>query len=305
MQDWVFCQASIKPSIKVIAEVICGGGGGGGDIPTPNPDVGGPGNIGGGPGGTPTLPLDYPNPQTNPEEYQNGITQPINPNLNNVNLLPKTPCGELAKISANSSMITKLTDLKENHTNDEEESGYSITKNNITGNYNTPTTAYPSPSQPDQIYMPFGNNNIGTLHTHIRASMGYPPMFSDGDLYYLYGVAFSHNNNGLPKDFSEYFLTITTPSGTFAIKIKNPGKLHLFIKDPAWNGNSLSNLTNKYEKRSVGSNIKDYQRDLLNLLLEMDAGIGLYEASSDFSSWKELSLNPDNLMADIIETPCN
>ena len=111
---------------------------------------------------------------------------------------------------------------------------------------------------------------------------------------------------GQPKDFNEYFLTLTVPEGTFAIKIKDVNSFFAFRnKKKLWNSkNELKILQKKYEQRAPSDDIKSFQKDLLNLFQELNVGVGLYEASADLSSWDELILNPTNPNSNPIKKPC-
>lgn len=264
-------------------------------------------STGGSTGGGPS---DSQNPPTNPPSNdENAIaTSPVinTPSLVGSEEQEKTPCNELAKISSNAQEKAALQNLT-TKTAEDSEYGYYITKNNVNGSHNTPVSAYSSSSTPNQIVMPIGGNNIGAFHTHPTDSDDWVPMFSDGDLNYLFMVATKHNNNEQPKEYSEYFLTLTVPEGTFAIKIKNVSKFFAFRNSNKWDNrdNSLKALRNKYNKRNATDDIKGFQKDLLNLFNEMDAGIGLYEADPSFNSWQELKIDSENPSGNPIKQPCN
>lgn len=218
---------------------------------------------------------------------------------------PKTPCGQLQKMSTTTLNKNALTDLA-TKTGLGKESGYWITKNNYTKGYNSPIIATASLADPNRVNMIVGGNNIGAFHTHPIDTDDWVPMFSDGDLNYLFMVAISHNNNGQPKNYSEYFLTMTVPEGTFAIKIKNVTQFFQFMNNGLWKNNGeLKLLQNKYSKRSPTAEITNFQKDLLNLFQELNAGVGLYKASDDLSSWSELILDPNNPNGNPIKQPCN
>ncbi len=102
-------------------------------------------------------------------------------------------------------------------------------------------------------------------------------------------------------DYSEFFLTLTVTEGTYAIKIKNVAKFFAFRNNPIWNNkdNSLKALRKKYNKRLPTDDIKNFQKDLLELFVEMDAGIGLYQVNENLTSWEEIIikfLQPYNLL---------
>ena len=122
------CHATSPPRIKVITAVFCGGGGNNG-IPGNPPDTGGDPT---GTGGTQSsIPLDYPNSQTNPEEYEDGITEPVNPNLNNVNPTPNTPCNKIKSKTSSAAYMAKFNTINTPaNYGMEEETGFGEVKRN-------------------------------------------------------------------------------------------------------------------------------------------------------------------------------
>lgn len=298
MDQWGGCTAQTPPRIKTITEVLCGSTGGSDSGPPPGYGDGGNSGSGG-------VAHDYPTSETNPDEYENGISEPVLPNLSNPNPQNKTPCTELTKVSTNTQEKAALVYLK-GKTGEASEYGFNITKNNITGNHNPPIAGYASIYNSSQIKPEVGGNYIGYMHTHdLDEHNETVPMFSPGDIDYLFRVAREHDNNGQPKNYAEYFIMLIVPEGTFALKIKDVAKFYNFRSNGKWKSSQeLDELTNKYRNRKPTDNIKGFQIDLLNLIKEMDAGFGLYEADEGFNTWRELALNPDN-PDDLISQPCN
>lgn len=76
-EEWWHCTADVKPMVKVITEDDCGSTSGGPDTTWDNagvpPDIGG--TLGG--GGTTSVSTGYPTTNTNPQEYEDGITEPV------------------------------------------------------------------------------------------------------------------------------------------------------------------------------------------------------------------------------------
>jgi hypothetical protein len=223
------------------------------------------------------------------------------------------PCTALKKTSTNTNNKEALEDLQ-TKTLENREHGYKVVKNSE-GNYSTPTACDAIPLNPNKIYMPVGKNNVGAFHTHALASSTDDfPMFSDGDINYLFWVAQKHDNGVVQKDYSEYFLTLTVPQGTFAIKIKDWSKFANFRNNKDWSNSNgglngkLNNLRNKYKYVPSTSNNIMFQNGFLQILRDYDAGIALYEASPDLNNWSELKLAPGASYKNTIEPikiPCN
>lgn len=221
------------------------------------------------------------------------------------------PCSQLKKISNNSNIRSAINNLK-TKTGETKEYGYYLTQNsNFAGGVNPPSVANSSPATPNVINMPTGGNNLGAFHTHPASGEDWVPMFSDGDLNYLYWVARDHNNNGNPKDFSEYILTLTVPESTFAIKINDWNKFIAFRGDSKWKNSPNGRkgeyppLTKKYDKITASGNMEDLEKALLQTLKDFDAGVSLYEASNDLQSWSELTLDPNIATNPPVKKPCN
>jgi uncharacterized membrane protein YgcG len=257
---------------------------------------GGSGGDGGGPG------------SVIPDEEV--VTSPITPGLVSPNgqVIAKKPCQELNKLTNLAANKAALNNLKAK-TGLDKENGYNQTKNPLTGILNSPVQCQANPANPNEILMPTGLAFIGAFHTHPIDSDGWVPMFSDGDLLYLFMVAQRHNNNGQPKDYSEYFLTLTVPEGTFAIKIKDWVKFSKAMNNTKyWNSKKeLTALRRKYDNRVPTDNIIGFKKDLLDTFKDLDMGAGLYEANTDFSGWTEVTLNPNATLFndDPINIPCN
>lgn len=230
----------------------------------------------------------------------NGFIGIINDNL------IKTPCQQLGLMTMNFALKNALTDLK-TKTGETREYGYKVTKTNRT--FNNPTPNNTDSNDPNQILMSAGGNNVGCFHTHPDpATTGTYPMFSAADIKYLLDVATYHNNNGQPKDFSEYFITLTVDGGTFALKIKD---FLNFRRQMATNYEGKGGIKDKLEKdyydfREPAGDINLLKKDFLTVTRNL--GIGLYEASSDLSSWSEvvLDLNPMSpTFSEPKNIPCN
>lgn len=218
----------------------------------------------------------------------------------------KTPCEQLKIMALNFNFKNALFDLQ-TKTNETMEYGYGITKSN--SNYNNPVPNNSDPNNPNLIVMTAGSNNIGCFHTHPNpVETGIYPMFSAGDIKYLLDIALLHDNNGLPKDYSEYFITLTVGSGTYALKIKDfrafRNKMTLFFEGPGGFKERLEN--GNYDYREPSGDIDLLKKDFLKVVRGL--GIGLYEASNDLSSWTEvvLDLNPVSpTFSEPKNIPCN
>lgn len=300
-------------------EVLCAddvftGGGGSDGAPPSSPYPPSTGGGGGGisdPGYIPPVDDTFPQPgYTEPIYTEPGlvdadgniITSPVMPTPGIAD-----PCEKLSKLTNTIETKNALQSLESN-TNLSSEKGFSVTKNSGSDQYNTPTPAQADLKKPNEIVMPVGGNNIGSFHTHPTDQDGWVPMFSDGDLNYLFWVASRHNNDGIPKDYSEYFLTMTVPEGTFAIKIKDWSAFATCRNNKKiWTKlGVIRTLRNKYNDRNATDNIEGFKKDLLNVLTKFNMGIGLYEANTDLSSWSEVILDPiDSENNPTKNNPCN
>jgi hypothetical protein len=286
-------------AVKVLSPDDCGSTGGSGSDDSFGDPYSNPGGGGGVTGNT----------ENTPEE--DVITSPVKPGLDG-GTPGKTPCTELTKLTVNVANKEAIENLQ-TKTSEDKENGFSISKNS-TGGYATPVACNSNINNPDEIVMPTGGNIIGAFHTHPDASTtDIFPMFSDGDLNWLFWVTTNHNTNGADKDYSEYFLTLTVPQGTFAIKIKDISKFNTFRSSKEWknfnNGQKgeLKTLRKKYDALESTSNFNSITNAFLEVLRDSNSGIGLYEASSDLSSWSELTLAPNsatNATTPPIKKPC-
>jgi hypothetical protein len=286
-----------------------------GEIAEPQPEEfdptgsisGGGGNSGGWGGNSTNPPNTDPPSTSNPNSDETTILTATIVDLDN-NSQQKTPCFELNKLTTNptDTRVKNALTYLGTKTGESEEYGYSLTRNPNATAINNPTPVYASTGSYGNIYMPTGGNNIGSFHTHPIDTEDWIPMFSGKDISYLYFVAFYHNNNGQPKNYAEYILTLTVPEGTFAIKIKDYTKFRAFLnKRDFWSKDfDIPSLQNTYKKRNPTDDIKGFQKDLLTLLKDSDAGVGLYEADPGFGSWQELTLDLNNPNANPIKQPC-
>ena len=235
----------------------------------------------------------FASPSQDDENEIEIITSPV-PSLDK----PKsTPCKELSKMSSNTKNKAAFTNLQ-GKTNLSKEYGFSFSKNTSSG-FNDPVACNASPTNPNEIKMPTGSTVIGAAHTHPLASAtDVVPMFSDGDINWLFWVA---QNNQTPRDkkvYEEFFLTLTVPQGTYAIKIKDWAKFAAFRGNKAWKnidgglGGELYKLRHKYNKIGPNGNHNRMINAFLEILQEFEAGIGLYEANSELNGWSELVLAP-------------
>lgn len=296
---WADLSDGTPPRVYTVSKMRClvdnGGSNGGGDSGV---------NTGGGAtDGDNNYPPEYPTAQTDPEEYEEGISAPVKPSLS----APKsTPCQQLSIMTMNFALKNALADLK-TKTGETKEYGYKVTKTNST--FNNPISNNADPNNPNQIVMEAGGNNIGCYHIHPDpATTGTYPMFSGTDIKYLLDVAKFHNNGFREKDFSEYFITLTVGGGTFALKIKDflnfRRQMDLYYSVP--NGIKERLEKEHYDFREPTADINLFKKDFLTVTRYL--GIGLYEASSDLSSWSEvvLDLNPMSpTFSEPKNIPCN
>jgi hypothetical protein len=246
------------------------------------------GSPGGGGDGSDGSTTDNP---TGQDKDDSVITTPVTSTNNKL-----TPCEHLSKMLVNEHTYNALNGLK-NKTGLDSENGYSVKKDPQAGRLDA-LPAFPSSSDLNKIYMKTGGKFIGAFHTHPLAAISKEiPMFSDGDINWLYWVAFSNDTPRNEKDFSEFFLTLTVPQGTFAIKIKDWAKFSTFRNNKnLWsafnNGQKaqLKQLNDKYDRIGYNGSFNKMKNALLEIFRDYDVGLGLYEANEDLTSWSELEL---------------
>lgn len=104
------------------------------------------------------------------------------------------------------------------------------------------------------------------------------------------------------------------PQGTFAIKIKDWNKFVAFRNNrEIWTNSNegregkIDKLRHIYNKITPTGDFNRMKNALLEIFKEFNAGVGLYEASEDLSSWQELELAPGATYLDStnqIKKPC-
>ena len=288
--------------IAVLCQDNGGGSGGSGDISIGDPFNGGGGSSGsdgddlGDPfsGGSSSGGSGNGSTNTNNDGFDSEVvTSPVAPEITSL-----TPCASLKKMLTN-SFVKKALDTLKNFTSLEYEKGYSVKKDINTGILHA-LPAQSSINFPNQIKMLTGGTSIGAFHTHpLAATTNIVPMFSDGDINWLFWVAQRNEAPRQGKVYEEFFLTLTVPQGTYAIKIKDWTKFSTFrnnekiwINENASRIGILNALRDKYDRITANGNHNRMINAFLEILQEFDAGMGLYEASSDLNAWSELVLAP-------------
>ena len=283
-------------------DVVGGGGsfGAGAGQYTGGNNTGGQTGSGGGGDETPTD--GSSNPPSNCPRCPNIITVPVE-EIDTENTQPsKTPCGHLQNLVKTKPVQDSFKTL-DNRKYQSAEWGFGFQTFSASGTIMPPSVLQSSHTDPNKLDMStaIGGNFIGASHTHPISSSGYYPMFSLDDIEYLFNVSRKHNTNGQPKDYSIYVLTLTVPSGVFAIKIKDPLKFYTnfnqkrkLIKDI---------IQTEYEKLKPGGNMDKFKLAFLDVVNELDLGISLYEATEDLTQWNELERGSDKNKP--IAKPCS
>ncbi|THF51844.1 hypothetical protein E6C50_08815 [Flavobacterium supellecticarium] len=222
---------------------------------------------------------------------------------------PPTPCNHLKNLTASPAVKSSFKTLDSRKTQDGEWGFGFQTQNSTSNSIQPPNVIEASYNNPNKLNMEkaIGGNYIGASHTHPHISYGYYPMFSYDDLQYLMQVGLKHDNNGKPKDWTKYVLTLTTYDGIFAIKIKDPVK---FFAAMGQNGKKINTrIQDDYRSLSTGTSMDTFKKTFLNILADFDLGVGLYEGSIDLNAtdlastnfnWGELSQSKGK----IVNTPC-
>jgi hypothetical protein len=220
---------------------------------------------------------------------------------------PTKPCLELKKLTDNTNIrnIYKGPDGLESKVNEPIEYGFSFSRG---ANYDSQTAVPNNPDKPNELDLSHavGGNFYGASHTHPLSGYGFYPMFPMDDILYLYKVSKKYNNNGLPKDYSIFVLTMTIPSGTFAIKITDATALYSLMGNKEKYNKVMKEIKKEYY--SIGtSDVENLTKALLKIMSENNMGISLYQARPDFSEWDELSLPKSDQNNDkpVEKNPCS
>ena len=219
-EEWWHCRADVKPTIKVITQVVCGFNGGGDPIwdnPGNPPDTGGtPTGTGGTPSG---LPPDYPNSQTNPEEYENGITQPINPNIN---LPTNTPCARIKSKTNTTDYMLKFNNINTTANNGlDEETGFAEVKRNGNLQYIDGI-----PDGDRKLKIP--DDSVGYTHVHNNKNI----VDDDGNVVDLSVKIHSKPDiDKLLRCSTRASLNLGSPLDAYGVMISNEGIFAITITD--------------------------------------------------------------------------
>jgi hypothetical protein len=295
----------------------CDNGGGGGDDSSSSSTssggtsgVGQSGGGGGGPGGDSAPPP--PPPNNNTANQNQIITLPL-VDLEEEEVITKTPCEHLNSLLSNTALQTGLQNLKTLN-NGQEEHGFFI-KNGLNAG-SLITDAIPNdPSDPHHLKLD-GANGLSTgkviavahCHTNIHLTGGVQ-MFSSQDVLALYKISRLHVNNKTVKDYSYYTVFITTMHGNFAVKFKG------FEGFTNFNQN-FDKFRKKLDRKFKISTENITKIRLLNIFLNSmkESGfnsIGLYEGteitqagSTTINGWNELVLDETTKNNPPIEIPC-
>lgn len=226
----------------------------------------------------------------------------------------KKNCEKLKKMCDTPGLSSKLQILK-GKTEENKEYGYGIQKNFNNSYSNNVTTVQSDPDDPTVINAKhiLGGHYIGAFHTHPDYFIGYYPMFSGADVNFLKDLADRHDNYGYAKNYSDYFITLTTRHGTYALKINDFDKLKNALSGGGFK-DIKSEITYRYNLRQPGDDPELLMKDLLEILDLCDMGVSLFEAEESVDAsgqpvynWTGVSLNDDPLLPSqtLKYTPCN
>ncbi|TPD67178.1 hypothetical protein [Flavobacterium microcysteis] len=252
---------------------------------------------GGGGGGS-----SNPNPNPNPEVI---IEMPLLPHPRD-----NEPCKELNKMIENTKIKDSYVGINglKSKVNENIEYGFAFKR---TPGYDDVEPIPPDYYRPNVLNMDafVGGKYFGANHIHSNpVNTETFPMFPAPDLLFLFKVAALYNWDGLTprsRNYALFVLTLTTPDGTYAIKIKNYLKLAVVMGDSSKYIKMKRKIENRF-KDAGKLNTDKLIKALLVTMNEFDVGVGLYEAEADFSNWKELTLsNPNDILSEIKKTPCN
>ncbi|MBL7885594.1 MAG: hypothetical protein JNJ52_02515 [Flavobacterium sp.] len=317
IEAWGNCQADEHPRLITISFKICT------SISDGSPDTGGVSvwdGFGESPSGQITLPANYPTPTTNPEEYENGISQPVEPSNDIYDSPPndETPCEKLKNLAAPSKGNLKLdVDWLKTKVTEKKEFGVEVEMRRINGEFMHPTNRVED-GQHYYVVLNVGDYRIGSCHNHPLNSV---PIPSFGDLDWIKTCRDSVITGREEEVFS--MVVCKTNDGTinvYAIKISNfenlVNELNLVWNKPKY----ASIMDEKLRLETILDDEKNFykygpnsnQVDVEKKFLQRYGGFGidLYKATNEsLNQWNKLELgndpnsaNPSELI--VIETPC-
>ncbi|RBA28610.1 hypothetical protein [Flavobacterium tibetense] len=313
IESWGSCNSNTPPRVYTVTKPIkCIDEGGSGSGGSNDDSIGSGSTSGGGGGGSlgdSDYPPEYPTIETDPEEYELGISSPVL----SIDKPISAPCNELSKLVTNNSIQQTLRILKGQSSGTSERGNYiSETTNSLGATYLTFPVIPQNQNKPYEIDISAGlatGNVKGAMHCHTNpATTSMFPMFSAGDLMALYNIAYEHvpANNSV-KDYAEYTVMLSVGSGHYALKFKN------------FSGDYISKLNtnfSNFQKDLETENINIGHLANSNLLIKtflknmnkyFGDEIGLYKATESIDSnglpiitgWKEQTINSNGNVDEI------
>lgn len=287
---WSDVSSGIPPRVYSVTKYKCidagPSSGGGGSEPLDggfgsNPTPGG--------GGSPTYntyPTEYPTPETNPLDYEEGISAPVKPFLNAPD---KTPCTDLNTKSVNSAFKQKMQELSAD-ANGVAEAGLVTYKDSP--NYGNKTYGGLDSNGNSYCALDLDNTRAsqttGFIHCHLNTTN---PILKTLTVFSLTDfVAYATLVENSTADVSELGIFVTTDRGAFALKLTDKQAI---IDLSNYIVNNEREALDDFQKNVKYGDSKNKQiKGLLNFLKEK-AGteIELYEVDSAFETWKKKSLD--------------
>ncbi len=234
-----------------------------------------------------------------------GSGVPVNPNIPDQNP-PLSIAQHLKKLSSSPNYDQSIAYLKAK-ANGSKEYAWAYKYFSNSSSFAPPQVVGDNQKDPNKVNLLAytGGDYIGAMHNHPFPLAGEIPMFSPGDIRWLFRCATKHTPAaGQQKDYNAYFVLLVVGSGTYALKIKDSQKfMAISPKYEKLNKELVYNYTVSGHDASATT----LQKDLLNVLKANDIGVGLYQEIivNGVKVWHELSLNPNNANSNPILTPLN
>ena len=264
-----------------------------GNVGGSNADGGFGDNLSGGSNNN-DYPPEYPTVNTPPEEYNLGISIPVQPNQPE-----KTPCDDI-KFTTNSipNLKANIASFKTPAVlNLNFEKGFNFVDSPTNRPLLVQNDGNPN-STSITVAVPENGTMSGLLHSHFdRPDM--LPTFTFEDLMTFNSIFQWRKFNAKPLD--NLTVMVVSRAGVFALKIENEAMFDT-------NGYNLwtdqnENLRDKFYKDLEGAvNLTDNDVIISTIKSLSKYGVALYQAHSDVSNWSKLTVDANN---NIIPTPCN
>lgn len=168
-----------------------------------------------------------------------------------------------------------------------------------------------------------GGAYVGISHTHTNPNTTLSdgskalPIFSATDILALIRLAY-YFQDVQNKDYNDFFFTLTTNAGTYALKLPSMNnaefytKFHVFLTDKKKQKELKDEIKHQYDdliRDTSNPSSNQYEEALLMALEEVDLKIEVYKTENNNGNfggdWNQLKLNKKAVGNKVVENPCS